>query len=237
MKLIISDLDGTLLLKGEIKLHRLAVSAIEKIMDKGAIFCVASGRNYAELKRLLGNFDDKIYFIANDGALIVHKEETVYETPIDKAKLKLFDTEKNFVAHGKYLSFVKSDEARFVRQIKEQYFGHIVRIEGTNEIDEPIYKIALYGKTDKDFGLEKIYCDSSICEYTEKGINKGNAVSKLMEALKINRSDVTVIGDGLNDIEMLKLAGKSYVIASAPPKVKKIADCVIGEFKDVADNL
>lgn len=237
MRLIVSDLDGTLLLRGETKLHRLTISAIEKILDKGAIFCVASGRNYGELKRIFEGFCDKIYFIANDGALIVHKEKTIYETPIDNTELKLFNDEKTFVAHGKYLSFVKSESERFVRNIKEQYFGHIVRIYGTEEIDEPIYKMTLYNQNDSSFDLGKIYYDKSICEYVKKDINKGKAVSELLKILKMNEADVTAIGDGLNDIEMLKLAGKSYVIASAPPKVKKFGGCIVNGFTDVADNL
>ena len=167
----------------------------------------------------------------------MHKEKTIYETPINDTELKLFNDEKNFAAHGKYLSFVKSESERFVRSIKEQYQGHIVRIDSTEEIDEFIYKITLYDKTDNAFDLDKIYYDKSICEYVEKCVNKGTAVSELLKVLKMNERDLTVIGDGLNDIEMLKLAEKSYVIASAQPKVKKFGACIVNGFTDVADNL
>lgn len=236
MKLIVSDLDGTLLLKNEKNLHSLTVSAIEKILNGDRVFCVASGRNYSELKRILENFDERIFFVANDGALIVHKNETIFDYPIDYAKIKLFEKEKNFVAHGKYHSFVKSDSERFIRGIKEQYFGHIVRIDGIDEINEPIYKMTLYGKKDDFQGLNRVYCDNLLCEYVEKGINKGTAVSVLMKILKIGESETVAIGDGLNDAEMFKIVGESYVMATATPKIKKMGRYIINSFNDAADN-
>ncbi|MBR0277504.1 MAG: HAD-IIB family hydrolase [Clostridia bacterium] len=237
MKLIVSDLDGTLLLKKEGKLHRLSVLAIERIMNSGAIFCVASGRNYSELKRILKDFDDKIYFIANDGALTVHKEKTIFSYPIEFAKLQLFDKEKSFVAHGKYHSFVKSRSERFIRQIKEQYLGHIVRIETADEIDEPIYKITLYeGK--KDFqNLNKVYCDNLMSEYVEIGVNKGKALAELLKILKIKESDTVVAGDGSNDAEMFEMINESYVMASATPRTKKMGKYVVNSINDVVDNI
>lgn len=237
MKLIACDLDGTLLLRGEEKLHRLIASEIEKILENNYIFCVASGRNYSELKRLLKDFENKIYFIANDGALIVNKGENIFEAPIDKESLKLIDNEKNIVLHGKYLTFVESDSERFVRHIKEQYFGHTVRIDSLDEVNEPIYKITLYGKKDDISDLDRVYCDKLMCEYVKSGINKGKALETLLNNLKINRADAAAVGDGLNDEEMFKLTGKSYVIASAPPKLKKIGTYIVNDFKDAADNL
>lgn len=236
MKLIVSDLDGTLLLKGEKKLHRLIISAIEKILDDGRIFCVASGRNFSELKKILEGFEERIYFIANDGALIVHKDETICGCPIDFAKIRLFEPEKNFVAHGKYYSFVKSDSERFIRGIKEQYFGHIVRIKNVNEIDTPIYKMTLYNKKSEFEGLDRVYCDNLLSEYVENGINKGAALSTLMKTLKINEADTVVVGDGLNDIEMFKIAGNSYIMATALPKVKKMGKYVVNNFNDAVDD-
>ena len=237
MKLIVSDLDGTLLLKKEKKLHRLSVSAIERIVNCREVFCVASGRNYSELKRILKNFDGSIYFIANDGALAVHKEETIFSYPINYGKLKLFEKEENFVAHGKYHSFVKSRSERFIRQIKEQYFGHIVRIETALDIDEPIYKVTLYNEK-KDFpNLNRVYCDNYMCEYIEKGINKGKALAELIRILKIKEYDAVVIGESSKEAEMFEMIKESYVMASATPKIKKMGKYVVNGFNDAVDKI
>lgn len=237
MRLIASDLDGTLLLNKEKNIHRLTELAIEKILNKDIVFCVASGRNYSELKRLLSAFSDRIYFIANDGALIVHKGKSIYETPIKKEHMKLFSKEDNIVAHGKYVSYVKSKSERFIRQVKEQYFGHILATDSITDINEPIYKITLYDTTNQEFDLDRVYYKNSMYEYAEKGINKGKALSHLLEILKLSEKDAVAIGDNINDIEMLKSVGKSYVISNAPPKVKKFGTYIVDEFKDAVENM
>ena len=236
MRLIVSDFDGTLLLHGEKKLHNNTVSAIKKLICDNT-FCVASGRSYSELKRMFGDLSDKIYFIANDGALIMHKEKKIYDIPITTEKIINFENEKDVVAHCKYISFVKSDSERFVRMMKKQYCGHILKTDSLAEIAEPVYKITLYGKREKAVGLNRVYCGSAVCEYVQNGINKGVATTELSKKLKIAGNDIIAIGDGINDIEMFGVADKSYVIATAPPKVKKFGTYIVEQFKNVAEML
>ena len=233
MKLVISDLDGTLLLKGEYKLHRLTIYAIERILESNNIFCVASGRSYSELKRIFADFDDKICFIANDGALAVYNGHTLFDFPIPKSALQSFDCEESFAAHGKYLSFIKSDSEMFTRNVKRQYSGHAVSISDSSEITEPIYKVSLYGKESNASVLDRVYKSNALCEYVNKGINKGFALVQLAKLLKTD--DTIAIGDSLNDIEMLKAAGKSFVISTAPPKVKKTGDLIVKDFTEFTD--
>lgn len=237
MRLIVSDFDGTLLLHGEKKLHNITVSEIEKLICDNDVFCVASGRSYSELKRMFGSLSDKIYFISNDGALITYKEKTIYDVPITNEKVIGFDDEKDVVAHCKYVSFVKSDSERFVRMKKEQYCGHILKIDSLAEINEPVYKITLYGKREKEVDLNRVYNRSDVCEYVQSGINKGVATTELSKILRISENDIIAIGDGMNDIEMFGVADKSYVIATAPPKVKKFGTYIVEQFKDAAEML
>lgn len=237
MRMIVSDLDGTLLLRGEKKLHKTSVSVLEKLICGNVVFCVASGRSYSELKRIFGELSDKIFFVANDGALIMYKGKNIYDVPISAEKVRSFEDEENVVAHGRYVSFVKSYSERFVRGIKEQYCGHILRTDSLEAVTEPIYKIALYGKTEKTVDLNRVYCGSNVCEYVECGINKGVAVAELSRILKIAKSDIYAVGDGINDIEMFKAAEKSYVISSAPPRVKKNAKYIVNDFKAAAEIL
>ena len=237
MRLIVSDLDGTLLIKGEENLHQKTASAIESLLDNGDIFCVASGRSYSELKRIFKKFQDRIYFIASDGAIIIHKEKTLYEANINKEKDRFFGCEKSVVAHGKYISYVKSSQERFVRQIKKQYYGHTVQVYCEDEISEPIYKIAVYDEKGENPDLEPVYRKNSVSEYIKNGIDKGTAISELSKMLNITGSDVIAVGDGENDAAMLKFAGKSYVIATAPPRVKEFGKYIVNDFSDAAEML
>ena len=65
-------------------------------------------------------------------------------------------------------------------------------------------------------------------EITPEGCNKGASVDYYCKYLKINPSDVYVVGDSGNDITMFNLYNEnSYVMSKAYPSVKKYAKHVI----------
>ena len=69
---------------------------------------------------------------------------------------------------------------------------------------------------------------SIVNEITPAGCNKGAGVDYYCKYLKINPSDVYVVGDSGNDITMFNLYHEnSYVMAKAYPSVKKYAKHVI----------
>jgi hypothetical protein len=55
------------------------------------------------------------------------------------------------------------------------------------------------------------------------GASKGAALLALAERLGIPAAETFAIGDGLNDISMLKAAGVSVAMAGAPPSVRAAA--------------
>lgn len=56
-----------------------------------------------------------------------------------------------------------------------------------------------------------------------RGINKGTGLKKIARMLAIRPEDFVAIGDSLNDLEMLQLAGFSIAVANAHPRLKEIA--------------
>lgn len=55
------------------------------------------------------------------------------------------------------------------------------------------------------------------------GTSKGTAISWLAEHHGCSVDDVVVVGDWLNDVPMFQVAGRSFVMGSAPPAVKEAA--------------
>jgi len=55
------------------------------------------------------------------------------------------------------------------------------------------------------------------------GTNKGTAISWIAQHHGIGVEDVVAVGDWLNDVPMFNVAGRSFVMASAPPAVKEAA--------------
>ncbi len=62
--------------------------------------------------------------------------------------------------------------------------------------------------------------------------DKSHALTKVVDYLGRDPSDVTVFGDSVNDVGMFKLAGTSVAVANALEEVKAIADVVLPHSND-----
>jgi Cof subfamily protein (haloacid dehalogenase superfamily) len=62
------------------------------------------------------------------------------------------------------------------------------------------------------------------------GTSKGTAIKWLAQHHGCAVSEVVVVGDWLNDVPMFKVAGRSFVMASAPPVVKEAATDALAAY-------
>jgi len=60
-------------------------------------------------------------------------------------------------------------------------------------------------------------------------VNKGNALRKVASLLKISTAEIAAVGDAINDIEMLEVAGASFAVANSDELVKKACTHVTSE--------
>lgn len=68
--------------------------------------------------------------------------------------------------------------------------------------------------------------DPSFLEIVPAGVNKGEALKKLLERLDYDKSELIAVGDSFNDIEMIQLAGLGVAMGNAREAVKSCADYV-----------
>jgi len=64
------------------------------------------------------------------------------------------------------------------------------------------------------------------------GVNKASALQDVADDLGVDPADVLAFGDGRNDIEMLRWAGRGVAIGDAPEDVQQAADVVTDTFAD-----
>ncbi|TFJ91879.1 HAD family hydrolase [Lentibacillus salicampi] len=69
-------------------------------------------------------------------------------------------------------------------------------------------------------------------EIVAPGVSKWAAIQSLIRAFGINPEETATIGDGPNDIQMLRHAGVGIAMANAAPEVKAAADLVTGHHED-----
>ena len=73
IRLIASDLDGTLLKNGAQVIPEI-FELIPALKKRGIHFVAASGRQYANIRRLFAPLQDEISYVAENGSLCMHGE-------------------------------------------------------------------------------------------------------------------------------------------------------------------
>ncbi len=205
IKLVVCDLDGTLLLKNENKINEKILNIIENIVFHGLKFSVSSGRIYSELVNFFPHMKDSVVFSSSDGSLVTHKEKVIFQAPFS------FDAVDYFVksASDRTVRFFGKDCSWSFNDLNGE-FSQDVPIKKPFQINEPVYKIILYGKnsfanTNKsNFRIH--YSDSSVTEYVPINADKGVSLGAIQRHFGISVYETLAIGDAQNDIPLMKNA-------------------------------
>ena len=87
-KAVVSDLDGTLL-NEEHKVTDFTVEIVNKVIEKGIKFYIATGRNYIHTKSVMDDLGIKIPLITSNGARIYNKNgKVIYENLVKKKEVE-----------------------------------------------------------------------------------------------------------------------------------------------------
>ena len=70
IRLIASDIDGTLLHNGAAEIDPVIFEEIHRLKQKGILFCPASGRQYTSLRRLFAPAADELTYLCENGAVL-----------------------------------------------------------------------------------------------------------------------------------------------------------------------
>lgn len=233
-------MDGTLLdNKGH--LNEEFFSILDELEGKGIRFVVASGRQYDQLYKVFGPMSDKIVYIAENGTLIVYKNEEIYSNAIDKSlvtrlvddALKIEDI--YIVLCGKKAAYINTKDKFFLNEV-EKYYNSFKIIDDLNDVEDDILKISIYDLKGSDENSRKILQEKwegkmQIVSSTpvwldiyNLGIHKGKAVDMVQKKFNISKEDTMIFGDYFNDLEMLKEGYHSYAMENSPQEIKDAAN-------------
>ena len=198
VKLIASDLDGTILRKGAQSVEPSTIKAIEQLVNKGMYFAPASGRQIVSLKRLFEPVSNKLVYIAENGALCEYKGEVIAKTPMDR-KLALEIIEDVYEQPDCEV-LISGQHTAYIKPKTEEYHYRMTKVVN--------YKTTLIDKfTDVD----------------EDILKKGKAMHQLQQYFGLSEDECMAFGDNYNDIDMLKSVKYAYVMDTACEDIKKYA--------------
>ena len=236
IKLTVSDVDGTLLLKNETVLDSRILLSLQKLLDGGMKVAVASGRTYGSLCDIFKALSDKLNFICCDGAVTVQGDKVLYTRSISINDVISVINHPNYNDCGIILctpkkSYILRGGEDFAEEAYRQSLEKCEFLASFYGLCEPVVKICIYSKDGKakpmnfmSKSLRVSYLSDTWCEYVSTISNKGLAVSDLQMRLYLSKFDTLAIGDGKNDIEMMKKAKYAVSVPGSDAELESICN-------------
>lgn len=227
MKVLVSDFDGTLFENNQIK----CLDKINKFVNEGNVFIIATGRNISSLQKDLNKFNLNCnYFICNDGAIILDQYlNLIYRLDIDNVVVRPLYNE------------LKDDE-NILEVLIDTGNGYI------DDINRPANKmIARYFDKEKALTLvNKInskypsvfsYVSNNWINITKKTETKGKAIEFLANYYNLNKYPIYVVENDINDVSMCDYDYISYGIKCFDNKYTDRFNHSVNDFEEAFDNI
>lgn len=240
IKLIASDIDGTLLLEGMKALRPELYNMIQELKKHNIHFVAASGRQLESLYKLFSPVADDISYIAENGAICMHqgKNYVISEFERDFAMRIITEVEKcpncKLAVSTPNTQYIKNGDANFYEYMSNQLSYNITAIDSFESIDEPIVKIAFHDTVTTQTSYEHFQtilgkeikianAGNSWIDFIPYDSNKGTALKFILEEMNLTAAEAISFGDQQNDIEMLEYAGTSYAMAHTSAEIQRHA--------------
>jgi Cof subfamily protein (haloacid dehalogenase superfamily) len=243
VSLVITDVDGTLVTPDK-KLTAGAIAAVARLHEAGIGFSICSSRPPFGLRLMIEQLRLELPFGGYNGGAIVEPDLTMIEqTLIPPAAAKqaaglfrqhgvdcwIFTGNQWLIAnpdgdHVDLETYTVQTPPTIVPAFEDAHFAAVGKIVGPSK-DHPLIgrlvdllQAALHGQA------HAARSQAYYCDVIPPGIDKGRLVEFLSERLDIPRSEILVLGDMENDLEMFRKAGFAIAMGNATDEVKREAD-------------
>jgi Cof subfamily protein (haloacid dehalogenase superfamily) len=227
-----TDLDGTLL-NAEHRLSQKTAQTLTQLSKRGVTLTFATGRHFLDAQHLRSSIDGPVYLITANGARIHDPEgnllyaanlppvlaKELMQKPWSEGLLTTYYDDNGWKTTEEYLDFelMHDQDSAFKYDIVDTAAhsgeGVIKALYHGKHADLLQLQAKLQAKFNQP--TQQLYIVFSHPEFLEvmaAGVSKGNAIEFLLKQLSLSPKDCVAFGDGENDIEMLTLVEKGYVM-------------------------
>jgi Cof subfamily protein (haloacid dehalogenase superfamily) len=253
IKMIVSDLDGTLFNSSEegYTISPKLIEQIDKFKKKGNIFTIATGRPEEASLHVIDKLGIDVPYIVYNGAKIIGNDgkELYSESFQLKSWLPFLEKLQEIGAtiifyHDGQVFCIKYTEIIHLYEKKE---GLKYVVADNELLNSPflINKILIIGDVTKykecwrqlDDKLKNkfryVISEDNYFEIVKKDVSKGSALKKLKKHLGIKDEEVLTIGNHMNDKELIEEAFIGVAVANAVEGLKNVADFITkGEYEE-----
>lgn len=242
IRLIATDIDGTLIPEGTHEFPLELTRQIEELKELGILFVAASGRQYKSMKKLFSPTAHNVVFVSGNGSYVKCRDREILECVMDREilcslvqELRVLEKEGYyFVAESKSAAYVETDNEEFYRMLVDNYHYEVTKVKDILK-ENGILKISFYHRDRIEAVAEKFHrvWDDKInvlrsgtqwIDFMPYGVDKGNAIQKIQEILGVTKEETMAFGDNGNDVAMLKSAEYSFAVETAADEVKEAAN-------------
>ena len=223
MKIIASDFDKTLFVDDKDTVIK-NVNSINDFVKDGNIFILVTGRIYSDIKLLLDEYNIKYnYLICEDGTKIFNNlDYSIKDYLLPRKKVEKIEEILNKYELEYYL-----DDGYNATENKDDCIKINSKIT-----DRELFKKVL--KEIKDNVEVYAYLSKSFLNITDSSTSKAIALEYLMAYEDLNENDLYVIGDDVNDVEMIKRY-RGYVMSDHSEELNNISKKEFETFYEFVD--
>ncbi|MDQ6418398.1 Cof-type HAD-IIB family hydrolase [Paenibacillus sp. LHD-117] len=258
IKLIVSDLDGTLLDHGK-RINERDLQSLAKAYDHGFDLCIASGRMNSEIQILLQPFANRFYAVGQNGATIhMHDQRLLASAEFTP---ELSTQLLQVTGRDEFIHFIHcNDDSFYVRDWNEAVLSYEARImtaisthadlEGAIAADHMrCSKLSYFGELEKLVQLEARFkhrftgqietfiSDKDCLDVMPCNVSKGDALKLLIQELGIASDEIACIGDSFNDLSMFALTPHSFAMSESRDEIRSRASTVVQSVAEAIDHI
>lgn len=253
IKLLITDVDGTLVEESKNSINPEYFSLIPQLHAQGIQVIAASGRPFSSMETLFAPVLDYMWFIADCGATMKTTEglEINGIIPEDWRRELWEDISKIPTADcmicGKDQIYIPQKDSFMCKIVRDDYKMKVCYQNGWEDFPtEASGKVSLFCPEEvealggkyllpkwKD-RLHSVISGEWWMDFMMPSVNKGTALQKILDRHGYSPEEVLATGDNMNDMEMLQLAGTALAVSTARNEVKAVATAVIGSYQEDA---
>lgn len=241
--LLASDYDGTLASSDGTIPERVRTAIREFIMEGGR-FTVSTGRTLLGFHAYDPQLMNAPVILANGGMIYDYTTKTIVDLRgLDESCVpsirKIRDRFPNLA-----IEMYAPDDTCCIHlneRSRRHFAGHLIvprEIDEPSEASFPCAKVMLGGLEEDIAAAQKFLAaecpelgfvptHGTLLEVLHPGVNKGTALLRLAERLKIAPEKIYVVGDGDNDVDMLKAAAAAFVPENGDNAAKSYATYIV----------
>ncbi len=251
IRLIASDIDGTLLKEATCDLNPEYFRVIKNMAKQGVRFAAVSGRGFESVENLMRPVREDVILMSDNGAYISDRGKALRCISFSP------ELKRRIIAYMKSLSgvrfiflsavdgsFTDSDDEEMIRWNEESYHLKMNQAEDLFQVSSETMKIAMYAEGDASelagparahfagSGVQITESGAHWIDFVPEGADKGNGLAFLRDVYGIAKEETIAFGDNNNDISMILQAGEGYAVAEAREELKAAATHVIGSYQE-----